>query len=189
MIDGSPFSTKAAYKQLQTQLQDPDASHIWSSNAPKKIKVFGWLLHLDRINTRANLLHKNIITSQQCPRCQAPVEDRSHLFFYCPSSAEVWRRLSITPGTRTFPDIWSTPLPHQLPAAIWSSVALTILWKIWDARNAKVFRAVDQPVEVTLRNIISDFTMWSHRIKKAEMKVHADLWRDYLSLCNQQNIF
>jgi hypothetical protein len=188
MLDGSPFSTKAAYMHIQTQLQDPDASYIWSSKVPKKIKVFGWLLHLDRINTRANLLHKHIITSQECPRCQAPVEDRSHLFFSCPASAAIWRRLAIAPNAHTFSDIWSTPLPRHLPSSIWNSAALTILWKIWDARNAKVFRVVDQPLELTLRNIVSDFTLWSHRFKKAEIRVHADLWRDYLSLCNQQNI-
>lgn len=187
MLDGSPFSVKAAYTLMHGQPQDPDASHIWRSKVPKKIKVFGWLLHHDRINTRANLMRKHIITSQECPRCQAPTEDRSHLFFHCPASAAIWRRLAISPNANSFPDIWSSPLPPNLPSSIWNSVALTILWKIWDARNAKVFRAIDQPTTSTLSNIVSDFTLWSHRFKQAELKVHADLWRDYLSLCNQQN--
>jgi hypothetical protein len=89
LMDGSPFSTKAAYMHIQTQLQDPDAAYIWSSKVPKKVKVFGWLLHLNRINTRANLLHKHVIASQECPRCHAPVEDRSHLFFMCLASAAI----------------------------------------------------------------------------------------------------
>jgi hypothetical protein len=127
-------------------------------------------------------MHKHIITSQECPRCQAPIEDRSHLFFHCPAAAAIWSRIAITPNVGSFSDIWSSPLPPNLPASIWNSVALTILWKIWDARNAKVFRAIDQSPATTLSNIITDFTLWSHRFKKAEMRVHADLWRDYLSL-------
>jgi hypothetical protein len=155
---------------------------------PKKVKVFGWLLHLNQINTRANLLRKHIITSEECPRCQAPIEDRSHLFFSCPASAAIWAQLGILPNAHTFSDIWTTPFPQNLPSSIWNSVVLTVLWKIWVARNAKVFRTVDQPQATTMRNIISNFTLWSHRFRKAESRVHADLWRDYLSLCNLQTI-
>jgi hypothetical protein len=129
-------------------------------------------------------MHKHIITSQECPRCQAPMEDRSHLFFHCPASAAIWNRMAITPNASSFSDIWSSPLPPNLPSSIWNSVALTILWKIWDARNAKVFRAIDQSPATTLSNIIADFTLWSHRFKQAGMIVDANLWRSHLSHCN-----
>jgi hypothetical protein len=184
LLDGSPFSTKGAYLHLQSQLEDPDVSPIWKSRVPRKVKVFGWLLHLNRLNTRANLLHKHIIDSAACPRCQAQVEDRAHLFFHCPSSAAIWRQLKIIPTTAEFTDIWDTTLPNNLPRSVWSSVALTILWKIWDTRNAKVFRDIDHSPLSTVRNIISDFTLWSHRFKQAGNRVDADLWRAHLSTCN-----
>jgi hypothetical protein len=183
-LDGSPFSTKGAYLHIQSQLEDPDVAPIWTSRVPRKVKVFGWLLHLNRLNTRANLLHKNIIDSAICPRCQAQVEDRAHLFFDCPFSDTVWRQLRIAPTTSHFPGFWNTSLPTQLSRSVWSSIALTILWKIWDTRNAQVFRDVDHPTIITVRNIISDFTLWSHRFKSAENRRDAGLWRDHLSTCN-----
>jgi hypothetical protein len=120
LLDGSPLSTKGAYIHIQNQMEDPHAAHIWTSQVPKKIKVFGWLVHLNKINTRANLLHKYSISSE-CPRCQAPVEDRTHLFFTCPHSAAVWTRLDIIPNAHCFQDIWNTILPTNLPPSIWNS--------------------------------------------------------------------
>ena len=50
-----------------------------------------------------------------------------------------------------------------------------------DTRNAKTFRDLDvSPHDVT-RGIIADLTLWSHRLKKVEDKVHTGLWRDYFT--------
>jgi hypothetical protein len=106
-----------------------------------------------------------------------------HLFFLCPAAAHVWRTIGIDLKCLPFTDIWDTNLPQALPPIIWNSVCLIILWKIWDARNAMVFRQVDQETSSTIRNILSDLTLWSHCFKKTEQKVAADLWRDHLSLC------
>ncbi|KAK1681640.1 hypothetical protein QYE76_042488 [Lolium multiflorum] len=183
LLDGSPFSTKGAYLHIQSQLLDPGVMPIWQSKVPRKVKVFGWLLHLNRLNTRANMLRKHIIDSALCPRCKTQVEDRAHLFFTCPFSAAIWRQLRITPSTPDFPGFWHTQLPNHLPRSIWNSIALIILWKIWDARNAKVFRDSDITATLTVTNIVSDFTLWSHRFRQAEIRVDADLWRNHLSTC------
>jgi hypothetical protein len=84
MLDGFPFSTKSSYLHIHAQLEDLEITHIWSSKVLKKIKVFGWLLHLKMVHTRANVLHKRSISSEEHPRCQATVENRTHLFFTCP---------------------------------------------------------------------------------------------------------
>ncbi|KAK1642190.1 hypothetical protein QYE76_059995 [Lolium multiflorum] len=49
--DGSSFSTNEAYKHLHTDMVDPEAAHIWMSKVPRKVKIFGWFVHLNRINT------------------------------------------------------------------------------------------------------------------------------------------
>jgi hypothetical protein len=51
MLDGATFSTKAAYNTLQDSQQDDLTQYIWGSRLPGKIKIFGWLFHLDRLNT------------------------------------------------------------------------------------------------------------------------------------------
>ena len=154
------------------------------SKVPAKVKVFGWLLLLDRVNTRANLHHKHILDYTNCPRCPATTGDRDHLFFTCPAADLIWQQLGIAPTAMPFNSIWDSHLPHGLPRNIWDSVLLNILWKIWDARNAMVFRKINQTCNVTISNIIQDLTLWSHRFRTTETREAADLWRDHLTLCN-----
>jgi hypothetical protein len=109
--------------------------------------------------SRANLLHKHIISLEECPKCHTPSEDHRHLFFTCPASAAVWSQLHINPNPHSLSDIWATTLPSNLPRSVWNSVSLVILWKILDAGNAKVFRDIDQSQATTIRNVVSDFTL------------------------------
>ena len=133
------------------------------------------------LNTRANLFHKNILDTTACPRCNLPVEDRDHLFFTCMEASAVWSRLDITPSFATFTDIWTTIPPHGLLADVWPSIALIILWKIWDSRNAKVFRAMTHTSAVTVSNIVLDLTLWANRCRKPVQKEHTELWCQFLS--------
>ena len=102
MLDGSTFSMRGAYCSLQNALHDTDAERVWNSKVPAKLKMFGWLLLLDRINTRENLHHKHILEYTNCPRCPAAIEDRRHLFFTCPRAALIWQRLGITHSAQPF---------------------------------------------------------------------------------------
>lgn len=52
---GEDFSTKGEYVALSLQLSDPKLDSIWSSRVPAKVKIFGWLLHLDPLSARVNL--------------------------------------------------------------------------------------------------------------------------------------
>lgn len=129
---------------------------------------------------KSDHLHKTIIDSAEWPCCPAQSEDMYHMFFDCPASIEVWLKIDISPPSNPFNWLWTTTLPHNLPSNIWNSVALIILWKIWDSRNAKVFRAINQPCSLTIGNIIADLTL----VSPFQKRVAADLWRDHLTVCN-----
>jgi hypothetical protein len=86
MIDGTKFSTRAAYLALQDGTDDESTAAIWESRVPRRIKTFGWLLHLNRLNIRANQHRKNIIDTPHCPTCPLIVEDCQHLFIDCPAA-------------------------------------------------------------------------------------------------------
>jgi hypothetical protein len=62
------------------------------------------------------------------------------------------------PNAPPFSDLWSTIPPAGLPLTVWNTIALAILWKIWDTRNAKVFRHIDQTPQTTVTKILSDLT-------------------------------
>ena len=46
---------------------DGFAELIWSSKVSIKVKIFGWLIFKDRLNTKHNLLKKTITNDSICP--------------------------------------------------------------------------------------------------------------------------
>ena len=106
---------------------------------------------------------------------------RDSVEIVCSMAREVWTILGITPQFTPLPLLWDTLLPPGLPSDLWLSVALTIMWKIWDARNSQVFRGLNQHVTITVSRILEDFTLWANRCKTSVQKEHAELWRDFIS--------
>jgi hypothetical protein len=80
MLDDKPFSTRAAYSYLHKPDSESDWDVICSAWAPKKVKIFTWLVMLDRLNSRENLHRKFIVDSDDCPECPGVSEDYNHLF-------------------------------------------------------------------------------------------------------------
>lgn len=53
---GSSFSSRCAYSLLSSDYEIYlNVGYIWSSKAPTKVKIFGWLLCMYRLSTMANL--------------------------------------------------------------------------------------------------------------------------------------
>jgi hypothetical protein len=61
------------------------------------------------------------------------------------------------------------------------AVHLVILWKIWDSRNAKVFRSRNHSTNDMFSNVISDLDLWTNWCRDPVLKEHIGLWRDFLS--------
>jgi hypothetical protein len=185
LTHGSSFSSRCAYSLLSPDhVIDLNAGYIWSSKAPIKVKIFGWLLCRDRLSTMANLHRKSITSDDSCSMCTLTREDASHIALFCPHAIQVWSILGLQPPI-SIDLIWDTPTPVGLDINIWPTVALVILWKLWDSRNARVFRNELHSTLDTLRNIVSDFTLWAFRFKDPVSREAAVSWRLYLSSrCN-----
>ncbi|XBJ10706.1 hypothetical protein VPH35_015520 [Triticum aestivum] len=182
---GSSFSSRCAYSLLSSDHEfDLNAGYIWSSKAPIKVKIFGWLLCRDRLSTMANLHRKTITSDSVCPRCTLTHEDAAHVAILCPCAIQVWALLGLQ-QPHSINLLWDTTTPVGLDINIWPTIALAILWKLWDSRNARVFRNEQHTPLDTLRNIISDFTLWAFRFKDPVSREAAVSWRLYLSSrCN-----
>ena len=81
---------------------------LWRTKCTPKIKVFGWFLLSDRLNTR-NMLkrrHYNIGSNLDCLLCGLHVEEMvEHLFF-------------IALSVRSAGDLWVSPGPHRMTDSI-----------------------------------------------------------------------
>jgi hypothetical protein len=78
----------------------------------------------------------------------------------------------------------AAPSGISLPFEAWPSIALSILWRIWDARNALIFRDETISTSLIISNIISDLTLSMYRFKDPNLKIVVSLWRDHILACN-----
>lgn len=72
-------------------------------------------------------------------------------------------------------ELFNTPLPAQLPTSVRPFMFLLILLKIWDARNKKVSQGLDIDASVSVRAIMDELVIWSHRLKSDTLKGHVGL--------------
>jgi hypothetical protein len=181
-----PFRSRDAYNMLapSPSVQDFHGRWIWGSKVPNKVKIFAWLYFKDRLSTKANLFDKNVMQDAICGRCGCPSEDRCHVFFDCKLSDDVWNALGLGfLSTTADNDVWALPSVCHQDAATWPSVLLTILWRLWDARNGTIFRNERHlPQEVIVR-ICDDLTVWEGRFSSASMKDGLRQWRVFLRSC------
>ena len=92
-----------ASRYYKFYFRDVDAHQLykwlWAAKATLKIKVFGWLLLSDHLNTR-NMLkrrHYNIGDDYNYLLCDQQIEETvEHMIFQCPFSQYCWSILGIT---------------------------------------------------------------------------------------------
>jgi len=100
--DNGRFIVKSMYKKFEglmlearsiTDEQGRVFLHIWKSLTPCKVLAFSWKLLHDRIPTKVNLAHMQVLppeTSSNCVMCAGVLESLNHLFLHCVFSKEVW---------------------------------------------------------------------------------------------------
>ncbi|KAJ4765935.1 RNA-directed DNA polymerase (reverse transcriptase)-related family protein [Rhynchospora pubera] len=149
------FSVASTYKALSSagKLKSP-FMWIWKLHVPPSLKLFLFLLSCDRVLTRQQLSKRGLHTQSGCDFCSSTdLEDNLHLFFTCPFSASVRRRLQImfqTPcllsSVSTRQALLSLFLTNNL-SRLQSTVLATSLYAIWLERNNRVFRDSSRSVQ------------------------------------------
>ncbi|XP_057453126.1 uncharacterized protein LOC130744988 [Lotus japonicus] len=153
---GGSYSVNSSYVFLQGQNlgeTNPVFSWIWTAPAPSNIKAFAWRVMLGRIQTRDNLLKRQVIHTAAealCPLCGRVEESCSHLLFTCPAALLIWYDVYAWLGVSTaqipvgevhllqFASIGSNKSQKLGEVAIW----LTVVWSLWCVRNRIVFSGV-----------------------------------------------
>lgn len=149
----------------------PTFSHLWKSHCIMRIKVFGWLLIHDRLNTR-NMLkrrHFNIGDDHTCLLCGLQVEETvDHMIFSCSFSQACWSKLGVVWPSYScrlqllhgMHQTWDGPL-------FFFDIFLTAAWSLWKERNNKHFRGTIPSIDTWLNRFIQDFSLLQHRTKEA----------------------
>jgi hypothetical protein len=188
LLTGKKFRTKDAYSALAPSSGQRDliSKQIWGSAVPNKVKIFAWLYFKDRLSSRANLLQKHVLQDDVCQRCNGCVEDRHHIFFGCTSIISLWTMLGLSAVTTTLDDeVWALRPPCNLDIKLWPSVLMTLLWRLWDARNGDVFRGEQTSVTKIITRVTEDLATWKKRfvLRRAGTPDSIHAWLMYLDGC------
>jgi hypothetical protein len=141
---------------------------IWKSRVLLRIKVFGWLLVNDRLNTKDMLRrrHWTVTNNLSCVLCPTHIdEDWLHLFFHCNFSQRVWNYLQIEwePGD-TMEEIFCLSR-RNFTKPFFTEVVLLATWHIWKQRNEAIFQGVLPSFRGWRRRFVQDALLHVHRIK------------------------
>ena len=156
------------YRFLFEQLPKNDAlAAIWKSKSLPKLKVFSWLLMIDRLNTRDLMQRKqwHLDTGPNCVLCQSgSLEDRDQLLF------NVYLLSSV--GTRWVFSGRLTDLCQRFLSArssfvgpCFMEVVACCAWNIWKIRNDSIFKHVPVYFNRWKVGFQSDVMLHTYKIK------------------------
>ena len=168
------YSSRKFYNFMFAQLrQDVSLQAIWKSKSMPKLKVFAWLLLMDRLNTKdlMNRKHWTIDSGMNCVLCSSAVlETRDHLFFGCSFASLCWNFIGIQ---------WdcSRPISSRIAAAhqlfqgpCFMEVVMCAFWNIWRTRNDLIFKEL-QPSFARWKVLFqNDLLLHQYRIKPSSVQ-------------------
>ena len=112
---------------------------------PPKVKFFLWLLSLNRLPTRDNLIARLMRVDEQCVLCGNP-ESAEHLFTGCIPAVLIWYNCFTTPIPLNLEEAWAI---KREEFSWW----VAFCWIIWNARNKLIFDKISPCLQQLVRDI------------------------------------
>jgi hypothetical protein len=174
------YAAQNYYRHLHKQIQPPKPFlWIWSSRCCNKLRVFSWLLLMDRLNTRNMLKRRRYKlegNNYNCVLCSAQREETAfHLFFSCPFALECWQTIGIQ-WQLNAPFFQMMELARQdFNHHFFMEIFIIATWHIWKQRNGKIFENCQASIDSWKRNIKEECSLQAQRMK-ASLKLHFLAW-------------
>ncbi|KAM0844136.1 hypothetical protein ACQ4PT_057258 [Festuca glaucescens] len=147
------------------------ADTVWQCAAPKKGKMFAWLMSKGRIKVRSVLFKQNIVDDELCPfGCKAR-ETVEHFALECGRTMQILALVEINlNGAVVLGDIYAEARKNCLAnkSKAWDLAVTATYWTIWLSRNHKVFDDVEVLVHTVARQCMETCKLWAHREKNEE---------------------
>ena len=128
---------------------------VWTLRVPAKIKTLVWKLTHNGVPVKQQLRNRIPTVDDHCPWCLNELESVMHCFVTCSHSKQVWNLLEIPhqSWSRTSSPFWKwwIELVDSLKATQDRQDILALfafgIWRLWLARNEKVFEGKDCPAQ------------------------------------------
>ena len=69
---------------------------IWHLRCPERIRVFIWILYLNKLNINEVRARKGMTAYAFCDQCPGKVESIEHVFCECSDAVNIWEDLKVT---------------------------------------------------------------------------------------------
>ncbi|XP_057418993.1 uncharacterized protein LOC130713222 [Lotus japonicus] len=128
---------------------------VWSSTALPRCRELVSRASSGFFPVRSRLRRRGIDVDPSCPWCGIDDETTSHSFLLCPVIARLWFAvLGIRPaGTSVFYEMLTCMMEHLEDEAV--SRIFTMLYVIWEARNAWVFNQRELHVTFVMQRLVA----------------------------------
>lgn len=149
-------------------MANPLLCWIWKSCCTMSIKMFAWLVIMDKINTKDMIQqrHWKINDVPQCVLCPTfALEGRNHLFFQCNFSVRVWNYLQIVWTDSNDMVQIAIQARREFAKPFFSEVVFLAWWNIWKVRNDKPFRHIKPTFRQSRAGFVHDITQLTRTIK------------------------
>ena len=146
---------------------------LWKCKCIPKLKVFAWLLLMDRLNTRDMIIrrHWHLNSGPNCVLCnQDTLETRDHLFIDCPFAKKCWDFCTITWSSgASMSDIFMTA-KRNFQGPNFLEITICAAWNIWKERNGFIFEERRPSFSAWKARFLGDLQTTSYRLKKSKVQ-------------------
>ncbi|KAJ0533882.1 putative RNA-directed DNA polymerase [Helianthus annuus] len=192
---GDDFSAKSIRSQIMSHRStDANSSQFfWNAWATSKSNFITWRAILGRVPTKLELRQRGIpLINVICDRCGYGTEDFNHAFVNCLLARGiwwnifVWIRVPMPDNANSVQNIIEA-LDNAPGSKKWKRLVNTVMkatfWRIWYARNQKVFEGISFRVLDLVEKIKEDSFLWiKHRSNLPDVTWESWLNFDVLSL-------
>ncbi|KAJ1689899.1 hypothetical protein LUZ63_014054 [Rhynchospora breviuscula] len=159
------YSSASTYHILADPgLRSPYHSILWKLKVPPKVRIFLWLVLLDRILTQQNLMLRNWPTISTCKCCSTDcLETSVHLSIECDFAKQIWTlvrsRFNLSPlSALDLHAFWTHN--RTIIDDLWDVIWAASIWAIWKERNRRVFSSRSLPPAMLMAEICATIEAW-----------------------------
>ena len=148
-----------------------DVTKLWQKHIPMKVVVFAWRLFRNRLPTKDNLLHCNVIDINYCLCVYGcgSLETANHLFLHCSLFGSVWNCILLWLGISMVApfevsDHFTRFVVGGGGSQVWSTMLNVVwfatVWEIWKEKNNKIFKVKNCSIMCIVDKIKSLSFLW-----------------------------
>ena len=155
------FNTARTWESVRDRSNTVDwESVVWFGGHVPRHAFHMWVTHLDRLPTISRIAAWDHNVENSCLLCNAPDENRDHLFLRCRFSERLWkmiiRRLGYQPflfHTWTSLIEWLRMKDYTCPQTLHKLAAHAVIYHLWLERNNHLHNAVFSSTDRIFKNI------------------------------------